>query len=132
MAPNSPKPFTKSHHDPYDVAVDTEKTGVAPEPFRNHMGASILGPRNPDRERQAPDLVRPPSTDSGHIPNMRWSFADSHMKIEVRAVLLSLCLTGCIMTARRKADGRGRQPLGSYIQGRLFIDLIRVPSSAFN
>jgi oxalate decarboxylase family bicupin protein len=42
----------------------------------------VLGPRNRARERQNPDLVRPPSTDHGAIPNMRWSFADSHIRIE--------------------------------------------------
>ena len=42
----------------------------------------MLGPRNRARERQNPDLVRPPSTDHGAIPNMRWSFADSHIRIE--------------------------------------------------
>jgi oxalate decarboxylase family bicupin protein len=41
-----------------------------------------MGPRNPARERQNPDLIRPPSTDHGAIPNMRWSFADSHVRIE--------------------------------------------------
>ena len=42
----------------------------------------MLGPRNKDRERQNPDIVRPPSTDHGSMPNMRWSFADSHIRIE--------------------------------------------------
>jgi oxalate decarboxylase family bicupin protein len=41
-----------------------------------------MGPRNRERERQNPDLVRPPSTDHGKIANMRWSFSDSHMRIE--------------------------------------------------
>lgn len=31
---------------------------------------------------QDPDMLRPPSTDSGTLANMKWSFADSHMKIE--------------------------------------------------
>lgn len=41
-----------------------------------------MGPRNRDRERQNPDIVRPPSTDHGSMQNMRWSFADSHIRIE--------------------------------------------------
>jgi hypothetical protein len=49
---------------------------------RNGDGADVLGPRNRDRERQNPDLVRPPSTDHGTLPNLRWSFADSHIRIE--------------------------------------------------
>ena len=51
------------------------------EPFRNGEGASILGPRNRPREAQARDLVRPPATDHGSLPNLRWSFADSHNRI---------------------------------------------------
>jgi len=42
----------------------------------------MLGPQNRARQRQNPDLIRPPSTDHGNMPNMRWSFADSHMRIE--------------------------------------------------
>lgn len=49
---------------------------------RNGQGADVMGPRNRERERQNPDLVRPPSTDHGNMANMRWSFADSHIRIE--------------------------------------------------
>jgi hypothetical protein len=55
-----------------------------PLPWRNGLGASVLGPWNWERSRQSPDLVRPPSTDHGNMMNMRWSFADSHVRIEVR------------------------------------------------
>ena len=72
---------------------DTSRTLLKPGPYkppphttnnpqRNGDGTSILGPRNRDRERQNPDLVRPPSTDHGTMPNYRWSFADSHIRIE--------------------------------------------------
>jgi hypothetical protein len=53
----------------------------------------VEGPRNKDRERQNPDLVRPPSTDHGSMENMRWSFADSHVRIEVG---LSTCTWTCL------------------------------------
>jgi len=76
-------PFTPGHRDPYDKAVDTVGEGLDPLPWRNGLGASVLGPWNKDRSRQSPDLVRPPSTDKGNLPNMRWSFADSHIRIEV-------------------------------------------------
>jgi oxalate decarboxylase len=49
-----------------------------PQPIRDNQGASILGPRNPPREAQDPDLLVPPRTDHGTLPNLRWSFADSH------------------------------------------------------
>ena len=52
-----------------------------PEPIRGNQGATILGPRNPAREAQSPDRVRPPATDSGTLPTLRWSFADSHVKM---------------------------------------------------
>ncbi|KAJ5125024.1 uncharacterized protein N7515_008849 [Penicillium bovifimosum] len=75
-------PFSPGHRDPYDHKVDSVGDGIQPLPFRNGDGTTVMGPRNPDRERQNPDIVRPPSTDHGSMPNMRWSFADSHIRIE--------------------------------------------------
>src|SRR5215469_10513041 len=56
------------------------QTGVPTpfQPIRDNQGASILGPTNPPREAQDPDLLVPPQTDHGTLPNLRWSFADSH------------------------------------------------------
>lgn len=76
-------PFSPGHRDPYDHKVDSVGDDRQPLPFRNGDGTTVMGPRNKDRERQNPDLVRPPSTDHGSMPNMRWSFADSHIRIEV-------------------------------------------------
>ena len=53
-----------------------------PEPKLNDLGSNIVGPRNPDRERQNPDMIRSPPTDWGTVLNMKWSFADSHMRLE--------------------------------------------------
>jgi oxalate decarboxylase len=52
-----------------------------PEPIRGNEGAPILGPKNPAREAQSVDRLRPPATDNGTLPNLRWSFADSHVKM---------------------------------------------------
>jgi len=79
----SAPPYTPDHRDPYDGAVDSVGNELDPLPWRNGLGASVLGPWNRERSRQSPDLVRPPSTDHGNMPNLRWSFADSHMRIEV-------------------------------------------------
>ncbi len=59
---------------------DRPQPGVPtpPQPIRDNQGASILGPTNPPREAQDPDLLAPPRTDHGTLPNLRWSFADSH------------------------------------------------------
>jgi oxalate decarboxylase len=53
-----------------------------PEPKRDGKGADIVGRRNPARERQDPFTIRSPETDHGSMPNLRWSFADSHVRIE--------------------------------------------------
>ncbi|KAI0835082.1 RmlC-like cupin domain-containing protein [Hypoxylon sp. FL0890] len=83
MAPsNNAKPFTAKHKDPNDKAVDSAGQNLQPLPRRNVKGSDILGPRNPERERQAPDMLRPPSTDHGSLPNMKWSFAGSRTRIE--------------------------------------------------
>ncbi len=78
-------PYTPDYRDPLDKAVDSVGDELDPLPYRNGLGASVLGPWNWERSRQSPDLVRPPSTDHGNIANMRWSFVDSHVRIEVRS-----------------------------------------------
>lgn len=52
------------------------------EPILGKKGGTILGPSNPSREAENPDVIIPPTTDYGTIPNLRWSFADSHMRLE--------------------------------------------------
>jgi hypothetical protein len=81
--PESNGPYNPKNKDPYDHKVDSYGENLQPLPWRNGEGATMMGPRNKDRERQNPDMMRPPSTDHGSLPNMRWSFADSHIRIEV-------------------------------------------------
>jgi oxalate decarboxylase len=52
-----------------------------PQPQRPGAGGTDHGPRNLERDRQNPDLLAPPSTDSGTLPNLRFSFSDSHMRL---------------------------------------------------
>jgi oxalate decarboxylase len=67
------------------AAVLAADTSVAqergPEPIEGNRGAPILGPRNPARAAQNPDIIQPPSTDHGALPNLHFSFADAHMKM---------------------------------------------------
>ena len=79
-------PYTPDYRDPYDSAVDSVGKGLDPLPYRNGHGASVLGPWNKDRARQNPDMIRPPSTDHGDVKNMRWSYVDSHLRIEVSRI----------------------------------------------
>jgi oxalate decarboxylase len=58
------------------------ENGVTPEPQIGDLGGTIVGPRNLARERENRDTLVPPQTDSGTLPNMRFSFADSHMRLQ--------------------------------------------------
>jgi oxalate decarboxylase len=53
-----------------------------PQPQRPGHGGTDPGPRNVARDRQNPDLLTPPSTDHGTLPNLRFSFADAHVRQE--------------------------------------------------
>ena len=57
-------------------------TSQVPEPIEKGVGANMIGPQNVPVDRQNPDLLRPPRTDHGDLPNMKWSFADSHIRLE--------------------------------------------------
>ena len=44
------------------------------------VGGSDPVPGDVAREAQNPDLLNPPATDSGTLPNLRFSFADAHVR----------------------------------------------------
>ena len=52
-----------------------------PQPRRPGAGGTDPGPRNLERDRQSPDILVPPATDQGTLPNLRFSFSDSHMRL---------------------------------------------------
>ncbi|CUA74825.1 oxalate decarboxylase [Rhizoctonia solani] len=53
-----------------------------PEPIRGTKGAKILGPQNVDLDRQNPDLLASPGTDSGAVSNVKWPFSLSHNRVQ--------------------------------------------------
>jgi oxalate decarboxylase len=53
-----------------------------PEPIRAGDGAAILGPHNVQIERENPDHLVPPETDSGTVPNLKFSFAAAHNRLQ--------------------------------------------------
>jgi oxalate decarboxylase len=53
-----------------------------PEPVRGNEGAPILGAHNSAREIQSLSRLAPPKTDHGTVPNLKWSFADSHNHLD--------------------------------------------------
>jgi oxalate decarboxylase len=54
----------------------------APQPRRTGQGGTDPGPRDAVRDDENPDILVPPSTDHGTLPNLRFSFADAHMRLE--------------------------------------------------
>jgi oxalate decarboxylase len=62
---------------PFDPLPDS----VGPQPIRVDEGATILGPRNTSVQRDNPDLLVPPATDSGTIPNLKYSFDAAHNRL---------------------------------------------------
>jgi oxalate decarboxylase len=59
-----------------------QSSDPVPQPQRPGHGGTDPGPRNLARDRQNPDILVPPSTDHGTLPNLRFSFSDSHMRLE--------------------------------------------------
>ena len=62
-------------------AAVAESSEPIPQPQRPGFGGTDPGPRNLTRDRQNPDLLVPPSTDQGTLPNLRFSFADAHTRL---------------------------------------------------
>ncbi|WP_273729419.1 cupin domain-containing protein [Brucella gallinifaecis] len=52
------------------------------QPIRGTKGADIVGPRNLEVEAQNPDILLPPETDHGGIPNLKFPFAMAHNRLE--------------------------------------------------
>ncbi|RZT21014.1 oxalate decarboxylase family bicupin [Fictibacillus sp. BK138] len=53
-----------------------------PQPIRDDgAGATDFGPRDIMRDIENPDMLVPPKTDAGTIPNMRFSFSDTPMQL---------------------------------------------------
>lgn len=52
------------------------------QPIRGTQGADIVGPRNPEVEAQNPDILLPPATDKGGLPNLKFPFAMAHNRLE--------------------------------------------------
>ncbi|KAL5637989.1 hypothetical protein ACGC1H_002301 [Rhizoctonia solani] len=55
---------------------------TVPVPERGSTGASILGPQNVPLDREGPDFLAPPSTDSGSVENVKWSLSLSHNRMQ--------------------------------------------------
>ncbi|WP_019930167.1 oxalate decarboxylase family bicupin [Nocardia sp. BMG111209] len=63
------------------MITDRVHNGI-PQPQRDGKGGIDTGPRNIELDRQNPDLLAPPATDRGTLPNMKFSFSMAHTRIE--------------------------------------------------
>ena len=52
-----------------------------PQPIRDGKGASDPGPRNVAADSDNPDILAPPLTDKGDLPNLKWPFGLSHNRL---------------------------------------------------
>jgi oxalate decarboxylase len=93
-------------------AAGAQTNESVPQPERHGEGGTDPGPRDIVRDRQNPDVLVPPPTDHGTLPNLRFSFADAHMRLEsggwtrqitVRELGVSKDIAG--VTMRLKAGG---------------------------
>ncbi|MCI1694184.1 cupin domain-containing protein [Aneurinibacillus aneurinilyticus] len=81
--------------------------GYAPQPIRDDgAGATDPGPRDIMRDIENPDMLVPPATDSGLVPNLKFSFSDTNMtlnhggwsrEITVRELPIATTLAGVNM-----------------------------------
>ena len=53
-----------------------------PQPIRGTHGADDPGPRNVALDRMNPDILNPPATDHGGMPNLKFPFAMAHNRLE--------------------------------------------------
>ncbi|MBB4825079.1 oxalate decarboxylase [Sporosarcina luteola] len=53
-----------------------------PEPIKGERGGKIWGAKNTPIDRENPNTLTPPDTDHGTLPNFKWPFALSHMRVE--------------------------------------------------
>jgi oxalate decarboxylase len=63
------------------MSKSAQNTRSDPRPIKGNRGATILGPRNAPLERENPDLLASPYTDSGTIPNLKFSFAAARNRL---------------------------------------------------
>ncbi|WP_240417689.1 oxalate decarboxylase family bicupin [Paenibacillus periandrae] len=65
-----------------NLSVKQAANASIPQPIRSDgAGATDPGPRDVMRDMENPDMLIPPVTDSGLLPNLKFSFSDTHMQL---------------------------------------------------
>ncbi|KAH9930061.1 oxalate decarboxylase [Fomitopsis serialis] len=68
--------------DPNSVLWNLTTTVDPPQPIRGSLGAPIMAQQNIPLQQMNPDLLAPPTTDNGDIPNLKWSFTMSTNRLQ--------------------------------------------------
>lgn len=63
-------------------AQNSGQSAPVPQPQMPGRGGTDPGPRNVELDRLNPDILTPPPTDHGTVPNLKFSFSDAHMRLE--------------------------------------------------
>ena len=83
--------MNRHYYDRMQKELDQLKEADRPEPIRSDgAGALDLGPRDLRRDEENPDMLVPPATDHGLLPNLRFSFSDTHIPVRNGCELLCL------------------------------------------
>ncbi|GIP33747.1 oxalate decarboxylase family bicupin [Paenibacillus sp. J2TS4] len=65
-----------------DQHPNQRKSFIVPQPIRRDgAGGPDWGPRDIWRDMENPNMLVPPATDSGLLPNLKMSFSDTHMQL---------------------------------------------------
>lgn len=65
-----------------DQSRNRENHDRIPQPIRSDgTGGPDFGPRDVMRDIENPDMLVPPATDAGLMPNLKMSFSDTHMQL---------------------------------------------------
>ncbi len=65
-----------------DIRTINQVNGKVPQPIRSDGAGTIdSGPRNILRDLQNPNMLVPPITDAGLVPNLKFSFSDTSMTL---------------------------------------------------
>ncbi|THH26987.1 hypothetical protein EUX98_g7192 [Antrodiella citrinella] len=80
-APEASQTVPYASDDPNSPLWGPDYDGV-PQAIRGSFGASVLGPQNVPLVKQNPDLLAPPTTDSGSVGNAKWPFSLSHNRLQ--------------------------------------------------
>lgn len=80
-APDASETVPYASDDPNDIMWYPDTDNV-PEAIRGSLGATVLGPQDVDIVKENPDLLAPPTTDSGTVGNAKWPFSLSHNRLQ--------------------------------------------------